>query len=144
MRHRSSASELLAWMLVGTAVGVAAGFALGEWLGPVGRRPAARAVPEGADLEAEPLPRPGAAETTRRAQTALAQEPALRELELTPIAVSPGVVELHGWVPSRGLRARAARAVAAAPGIDTLVNCLLVHGEDDTLPDTPDVADLPA
>ena len=54
------------------------------------------------------------------------------------------MVELHGWVPSRGLRARAARAVAAAPGIDTLVNCLLVHGEDDTLLDTPDVADLPA
>lgn len=144
MRHRSSASELLAWMLVGTAVGVAAGFALGEWFGPVRRRPAARTTPEGDTRDAVPPVRPGTAETTRRAVAALAQEPALRTLELTPIAVSPGVVELHGWVPTRGLRARAARAVAAAPGIDTLVNCLLVHGEDDTLPDVPDVADLPA
>lgn len=110
MRHRSSASELLAWMLVGTAVGVAAGFALGEWLGPVGRRPAARAVPEGADLEAEPLPRPGAAETTRRAQTALAQEPALRELELTPIAVSPG-----WWSCTAGCRAGACGPARPGP-----------------------------
>ncbi|HMV31302.1 MAG: BON domain-containing protein [Gemmatimonadales bacterium] len=144
MRHRSSASELLAWMLVGTAVGVAAGFALGEWFGPIRRRPAARTTPDGAVPDAASLPRPGTAETTRRAVAALAQDPALRTLELTAIAVSPGVVELHGWVPNRGLRARAARAVAAAPGIDTLVNCLLVHGEDDTIPDVPDVADLPA
>ena len=45
MRHRSSASELFAWMLVGTAVGVAAGFALGEWLGPFTRRPPAGRTP---------------------------------------------------------------------------------------------------
>ena len=144
MRHRSSASELFAWMLVGTAVGVAAGFALGEWLGPFTRRPPAGRTPEDPTSDPTPAVRPGTAETTRRALAALAQEPALRALDLTPIAVSPGVVELHGWVPTRGLRARAARAVAAAPGIETLVNCLLVHGEDDTLPDAPDVAELPA
>ena len=43
----------------------------------------------------------------------------------------PGVVELHGWVPSRAIRARAARVAAQVPGIERVVNCILVRGEDD-------------
>jgi hypothetical protein len=142
MRHRPSASELLAWTLVGTAVGLVAGFALGEWLGPVTKRPRRGLTSPGADGGA---PGPvGVAETTRRALAALAGDSGLRALPLTAIAVNPGTVELHGWVASRAERARAARLVAATPGITTLVNCLLVHGEDDAPHAAPHAADQPA
>lgn len=144
MRHRPSASELLAWSLVGATAGLVAGFALGEWLGPMNRqRLAGRlgADDDGADRGPAPT---SITETTRRAEVALAHDPTLRGLRLTPIAVSPGVVELHGWVSSRAERAHAARTLAAAPGIESLVNCLLVRGEDDTPDTTPDLADQPA
>ncbi len=141
MRHRTSASELLAWALVGTAVGVAAGFALGGWLGPVRGRRLVRPAPDTTDPEA-PVPGPG--ETARRVHAALIQDPVLGPLQLTPLAVAPGMVELHGWVPSRALRARAVRTVAALPGIASVVNCLLVQGEDDPAPDLTDLADQPA
>jgi hypothetical protein len=144
MRHRSSASELLAWSLVGAAAGLAAGFALGEWLGPMSRqRLAGRLGADAAGPDRGPAPS-SITETTRRAGVALAQDPTLRGLKLTPVAVSPGVVELHGWVSSRAERAHAARTLAAAPGIESLVNCLLVRGEDDTPDPAPDLADQPA
>jgi len=83
------------------------------------------------------------AETARAARRALLGDAQLSQLGLEPIAVGPGVVELHGWVPSRTLRARASRIVAAVPGIDSLVNCLLVRGEDDASAPL-DVTDQPA
>jgi hypothetical protein len=43
----------------------------------------------------------------------------------------PGTVELHGWVPTRAVRATAARIAAKVTGIDRVVNCILVRGEDD-------------
>jgi osmotically-inducible protein OsmY len=55
----------------------------------------------------------------------------LRQYTVEVIGVMPGVVELHGWVPSRSVRARAARIAANVPGIDRVVNCILVRGEDD-------------
>jgi hypothetical protein len=84
------------------------------------------------------------AETARAARLALETDPELRVLDLEPIAVGPGIVELHGWVPARRLRARAARVVAAADGIDSLVNCVLVHGEDDATDPQLDATDQPA
>lgn len=141
MRHRTAASELLAWALVGTALGVAAGFALGEWVGPVRGRHRTTPEPDSADPG---TPAPGLGETARRVRAALGQDPELGPLKLTPIAVAPGMVELHGWVPTRALRARAVRAASALPGIDSLVNCLLVEGEDDAAPDLTDLADRPA
>ncbi len=144
MRHRPSASELLAWSLVGAAAGLAAGFALGEWFGPMNRqRLVGRLGANDAGADRGPAPS-SITETTRRAEAALAQDATLRGLRLTPIAVSPGVVELHGWVSSRAERAHAARTLAAAPGIESLVNCLLVRGEDDTPDTAPDLADQPA
>jgi hypothetical protein len=136
MRDRPSSSELFAWTLLGGALGLVAGFALGEWLGPL--------TPERVGRELGALRRRGdrlgAGGTAAAARAALEADPDLRELALDAVAVGPGVVELHGWVPSRRLRARAARAVAAADGIDSLVNCLLVRGEDDTA----DATDRPA
>lgn len=140
MRRYPSASELLAWSLVGAAVGLVAGFALGEWVGPLTplRAREARATKRATGRRLR------AAETALAAMRTLAEEADLRDLQLQAIAVGPGIVELHGWVPSRALRTRAARVVAAAEGIDTLINCLLVHGEDDAGTAALDVTDQPA
>ena len=40
-------------------------------------------------------------------------------------------MELHGWVPTRTARAHAARVARTVPGVDRVVNSLLVRGEDD-------------
>lgn len=124
--RRPPASEILAWTLVGTALGVAAGFVLGEILGPVDRRRVSNLF--------RPVQRPvplRPPELVRAVQAVLRQDGALRDLELRPLPAGPGILELHGWVPSRAVRARAARTVAAIAGVERLVNCLLVRGEDD-------------
>ncbi len=126
--RRPPASEILAWTLVGTALGVAAGFVLGEILGPVDRRRVSSLL-QGARRPAHRL-RPS--ELVRAVQALLRQDTTLRDLDLRPLPAGPGVLELHGWVPTRALRAQAARTVGAVPGVERLVNCLLVRGEDDT------------
>jgi hypothetical protein len=141
MRHRPAASELLAWSLVGLGLGVLAGFALGSWLGPVGPRAPRAETDRAPDDDQAPLKPAEAASAVRRV---LERDQALAALDLQPIAVGPGVVELHGWVPSRALRARAVRLAAGTGGIHSLVNCLLVHGEDDASEPAPDATDLPA
>src|SRR5512143_1574084 len=135
MRNRPATSELLAWSLVGLGLGVVVGFALGGWLGPRPRRPGAE------EERVSPL-RP--VEASRAVRRTLAAEETLGPLGLEAIGVSPGVVELHGWVPTRNLRARAARLAAATPGIESLVNCLLVRGEDDADEPALDATDQPA
>jgi hypothetical protein len=142
MTRRVSASELLAWTLVGGAIGVVAGLALGEWLGPFDRRRVQRALASPFS-GGGPGPRLRAAEVARAARLALERDLELKDLGLEPIAVGAGVVELHGWVPTRTLRARAARLVAATDGIDSLINCVLVRGEDDAGP-LREAADQPA
>ncbi len=138
MPRRFSNSELLAWTLVGAAVGLAAGFAASEWLGPMDRKRARATLPSlagGATSGSTAL---------RAVAVALAQDPELAGLELAVVTAGRGAVELHGWVPSRRLRARAARLAAAAPGIDSLLNCLLVRGEDDAGMPALDTNDQPA
>jgi hypothetical protein len=127
MARRPAPTELLAWTLVGATLGLAAGYLLAEVVGPL------RA---GTDRSSRgPGQRPVTGATlVRLASRALEGDPLLRELGLQFIPSMPGVVELHGWVPSRSLRARAARLVAAEPGIADVVNCLLVRGEDDLAP----------
>jgi len=126
--RRSPASELLAWTLLGAAIGVAAGFVLGEVLGPVDRNQVKDLLTGGA----RPGPRLRPAELVRAVRTELRLDSALHPLNLEPLAAGPGIVELHGWVPSRALRTRAVRVASAAPGLDRLINRLLVRGEDDT------------
>jgi len=140
MPRRPSLSELLAWTLVGTAVGVAAGFAAAEWLGPAGKR-RGRVSATDSDNTTPPL-RPG--EAARAARQTLLTDLELKPLELAVIGAGPGAVELHGWVPTRRLRARAVRQLSTIPGIHTVVNCLLVEGEDDTGLSLSDATDLPA
>src|SRR5262245_61919488 len=142
MRRRPSGSELIAWSLVGTGLGLVAGFVLGGLLGsrklPIPKRWGS--VPRGkpvARLEGPPA-------AAGLARAALRHDEQLHDLGLEAIGVSAGVVEIHGWVPSRSLRARAIRVVHALPTIDHVVDCILVHGEDDAPEPTEDLTARPA
>ena len=54
-----------------------------------------------------------------------------QDLDFEVVPVRIGLVELHGWVPTRTASARAMRlARASAPGTD-VTNRLQVRGEDD-------------
>ncbi len=141
MARRPPSSELLAWTLVGALAGVAAGFALGEWLGPLTPERTSRALRR---VTGSAEPRLTPAESARAARMTLERDPVFKGLELVPIGVGPGIVELHGWLPTRALRARAMRLTSQTPGIESLVNCLLVHGEDDGAGPASDATDRPA
>ena len=144
MPRRFSNSELLAWTLVGAAVGLAAGFAASEWLGPMDRRRAGeelRALTRG---EPAALPPQSGSRTSRAVGVALAQDPELSDLGVTVVSAGRGTVELHGWVPTRRLRARAARIAAGASGVASILNCLLVRGEDDSAMPALNTDDQPA
>jgi osmotically-inducible protein OsmY len=69
--------------------------------------------------------------SARLARQSLRADPALADLGLRVVPVSAGTVELHGWVASRGLRTLALRAVRETPGVERVINNLLVRGEDD-------------
>jgi osmotically-inducible protein OsmY len=75
---------------------------------------------------------------------ALQAEPRLAGVSLEAIAVNRGTVELRGWVKDRGSRALAGRIACAVPGIDTVINSILVRGEDDTFPGGKRVTDQSA
>ncbi|MGH7499570.1 MAG: BON domain-containing protein [Gemmatimonadales bacterium] len=125
---RLSGTEIVAWTALGMGAGLAAGFALGEWMGgvnPTRVRGAARRLREGAPLRLTP------AASVQAVEAAIRAEPRLAGLEIDIVSFSRGVVELRGWVPSRLARAVAGRAALAAPGIDSVINSILVHGEDD-------------
>ena len=142
MRRRPSGSELFAWSLVGAGLGLVTGFVLGELLGSSKLRLPRRwgTVPRGKLVAGREGP-PGAASLAR---TALRNDDQLHDLALETVGVSAGVVEIHGWVSSRSLRARAIRVVHALPGIERVVDCILVHGEDDVPEDVEDLTDRPA
>jgi hypothetical protein len=72
-----------------------------------------------------------------RMAAALARDPDLAGLGLDPLPVRGGRVELHGWVPSRRVGARALRIAREAASEVELTNRLLVRGEDDAPPPPP-------
>jgi hypothetical protein len=121
-RTTPAAPSRLMPALVGLALGAAAGFVLGELVGPRAER--------GLTPPRQP-PTRTMAELVHDALAALADDPDLGALGLEIIPVSRQTVELHGWVPSRTLRTRAARVVAGTIGESAFVNRLLVRGEDD-------------
>ncbi|MDQ3137008.1 MAG: BON domain-containing protein, partial [Gemmatimonadota bacterium] len=69
--------------------------------------------------------------SARAVAAALQAEPRLAGIAIDPLAVARGVVELRGWVPSRPIRTLACRTALAVPGIESVINSLLVRGEDD-------------
>ncbi|HSR92458.1 MAG TPA: BON domain-containing protein [Gemmatimonadales bacterium] len=142
MSRRPSGSELFAWSLVGAGLGLVSGFVLGELLGSSKLRFPRRwgSVPRG-KLVAR---REGPPAVASLARAALRHDDQLHDLALEAVGVRVGVVEIHGWVPSRSLRARAIRVVHALPGIEQVVDCILVHGEDDAPESTDDLTDQTA
>ena len=121
-------------ILLGLGLGVALGFLLGELGGPT----ATRALKRG---RKKTPARQNAAQLVREAQSVLDDDVLLRECELRVLAAGAGRIELHGWVPDRRSRARAAHLVGDAVMAEAIINCLQVHGEDDQLVPVEDAHD---
>jgi hypothetical protein len=127
-RDRLGGLEIVLWSGLGIGVGLVGGFVLSEWVGDVNRSRVsgvARRLREGAPS------RLTTSATARSVAAALAAAPRLTDLGIQVLAVARGVVELRGWVPTRAERTIAGRTALAAPGIESVINSLQVHGEDD-------------
>jgi hypothetical protein len=116
------------WTTLGIGTGLAAGFALSEWVGGMNRSRVQRAAAR--------ITRPAPVTVTpaagaRAVEAALLANPLLAPLGLRATPGGRGTVELHGWVPSRASRAVAGRTALAVPGIERVINSILVRGEDD-------------
>jgi BON domain len=125
---RLSGVEVLLWTTVGVSTGLLAGFALSQWVGGVDPSRVRRAM--GRFREAAPT-RLTTSASVRAVQAALEADPRLAGLSIEAIPIGRGVVELRGWVPSRSARTAAGRVALATPGIESVVNSILVRGEDD-------------
>ena len=125
---RMSGMQIILWAGLGLGTGLVAGFTLSEWIGGVspGRmRGVARRLRQ---------PTPARLTTSATAQAvnaALKAESRLAGITVEVQAVGRGIIELRGWVPSRAVRTLAGRTALAAPGIESVINSLLVRGEDD-------------
>jgi hypothetical protein len=117
---------LLGWSVGGAALGLAAGLIVNETLGEVGP-----ARIKGLVRKRRPPAPARTGQLARLVRQALRADPALSHLTLDALAVSARTVELHGWVETRMERTRAARVARVVPGLESLINCILVHGEDD-------------
>lgn len=144
MRHDDelSGGEVVLWAALGAGAGLVAAIALSEWVGEVNpgrvRRIAGR-------LRGQEPARLTAAASARAVQVALNAEPRLAGLPIEVRTVSRGAVELRGWVPSRSVRTWAGRTALVVPGIESVINSLLVRGEDDRpSSDEPRAADQSA
>jgi osmotically-inducible protein OsmY len=127
-RDQLSGLELILWSGLGLGTGLVAGFALSEWVGGVSRvrvQGVARRLRETAPT------RLTTSASARAVTAALQAEPRLAGIPVEALAVARGVVELRGWVPSRTARTIAGRTALAVPGIESVINSLLVRGEDD-------------
>jgi BON domain len=125
-RARLTRGQALGWSAIGFGAGIVAGFLTGQWMGRVTR---ARV---GVDfLGREPIGPRGSATLVRAAADALEGDALLSAHRLHANLVSGRTVELSGWVPDRATRTRAMRLVQALPGIESVINSILVHGEDD-------------
>lgn len=126
---RLSGTQIILWSGLGLGAGLVAGFALSEWIGGVSStrvRGVARRL-------REPAPtRLTTSASARAVDASLRADPRLAGLTIEALAVGRGVVELRGWVPSRAVRAAAGRTALATSGIESVINSLLVRGEDDS------------
>ena len=144
MRHDDelSGGEVVLWTALGAGAGLLAAIALSEWVGDVNPQRVRRIAER---LREQEPTRLTASASVRAVQVALGAEPRLAGLSIEARAVSRGAVELRGWVPSRSLRTLAGRTALAVPGIESVINSLLVRGEDDRpSSDQPRAADQSA
>ena len=127
-RDRLGGMQVILWTGLGLGAGLVAGFVLGEWVGGVSRL----RVTGAARRLREPAPtRLTTSASARAVLAALQAEPRLAGIPVDALPVARGVVELRGWVPSRAARTLAGRTALATPGIESVINSLLVRGEDD-------------
>jgi hypothetical protein len=137
-----SGGEVLLWTTLGVGSGLLAAIALSEWVGEVNSGRVRRVAER---LRESGPPRLTAAASVRAVEIALRTEPRLAGLTIEARAISRGAVELRGWVPSRSLRTTAGRTALAVSGIESVINSILVRGEDDKpSPDHPRAADQSA
>lgn len=139
-RDELSGTQILLWTTFGVGAGLLAGFALSEWVGGVNRtrfRRAARSIGHTGPA------RVTAAASARAVDAAIRAQARLANFSIEVTVVSRGTVELRGWVTDRGSRALAARVASAVPGVDSVINSILVRGEDDSF-SGPRVADQSA
>jgi hypothetical protein len=137
-----SGGEVVLWTALGAGAGLLAAIALSEWVGDVNRGRVRRIADR---LREQEPTRLTAAASARAVQVALSAEPRLAGLSIEVRAVSRGAVELRGWVPSRSIRTAAGRTALAVSGIESVINSLLVRGEDDRpSPEQPRAADQSA
>ncbi len=144
MRHDDelSGGEVVLWAALGAGAGLLGAIALSEWVGDVNRARVRRIAER---LREQEPTRLTAAASARAVQVSLGAEPRLTGLSIECRAVSRGAVELRGWVPSRSIRTLAGRTALAVPGIESVINSLLVRGEDDRpSPEHPRAADQSA
>jgi hypothetical protein len=139
-KEKLPGGEVLGWTLAGLTTGVLGGVMLAAWLGRGNRRRLKRAIDQ---WRPGPAPARNIATPARSTQAAIDASD-LRQFRIEAIGVMPGVVELHGWVPSRSIRASAGRIAASVPGIERVVNCILVRGEDDKSAKAPSLTDQSA
>jgi osmotically-inducible protein OsmY len=134
-RDELSGIQILLWTMLGVGTGLVAGFALSEWVGGVNQtrvRRVAQRLGQSAPARLTP------AASVRAVEAAIHAQPRLAGFAIEAIAVSRGTVELRGWVTDRGTRTLAARVARAVPGIETVINSILVRGEDDSFPGVTD------
>ena len=124
---------MLLWTTFGVGTGLVAGFALSELVGGVNQKRFSRA----AKSLGHPEPaRPTSAASARAVESALSSEPRLSGCQLVVVPISPRSVELRGWVGDRAARTIAVRIACAVQGVETVINSILVRGEDDkVIPD---------
>ena len=126
--QRLSGTQILLWSTFGLGTGLLAGFALGEWVGGMNQtrvRRAARSLGQSVGLHHS------SAASARAVETALGTEQRLAGCALEVVPISRRSVELRGWVGDRPARTLAARVAGAVPGVETVINSILVRGEDD-------------
>jgi hypothetical protein len=127
-KDQLSGVQIFLWSTLGVGTGLVAGFALSEWVGGVDQarvRRAAQRLGHSAPVRHTP------AASARSVETALGAEPRLAGCTIEVVPISRTSVELRGWVGDRAARAMAARVARAVDGIETVINSILVRGEDD-------------
>jgi BON domain len=140
-QDRLSGGQIFLWTTFGVGTGLVAGFALSEWVGGVDQarvRRAAQRLGQTAPVRHTP------AASARAVETALGAEPRLAGCTLEVVPISRASVELRGWVGDRAARAMAARVARAVTGIETVINSILVRGEDDRVVPSKRVKDQSA
>jgi BON domain len=125
--NRLSKIQILLWSTFGVGTGLLAGLALGEWVGGVNQTRVRRAAQSLGSRRRQLT----SAASARAVEAALGAEPRLAGCVLEVVPISRSSVELRGWVGDRPARTLAARVAAGVSGVETVINSILVRGEDD-------------